>query len=157
MLNASPCLTYPTQTTSTTGVVVQSAGVTDALETHAFVYAGPRQFAGLVAQTLRDGGLLPESWIAPGQPPSVSTAVEPESLAEILWITPEQQVTVVFLVCCGDAQLRGAIAQARERLQGRGTIDWQDAAPSTANGRDRQRRWRADSLLSTAEFAAPRT
>lgn len=110
----------------------------DAVETHAFVYAGSRQFAGLVAQTLREEGLVPESWIAPGQPPGVSTVVEAESLAEMSWIAPEQHVTVVFLVCSSGAQLRGAIAKAGERLQGRGSIDWEDAAPSTGRRRDKK-------------------
>jgi hypothetical protein len=61
--------------------------MSDAVETHAFVYAGPRQLTGFVAQTLREEGLAPEWWITPGQLPGISTAVEAESLAES-WITP---------------------------------------------------------------------
>jgi hypothetical protein len=109
--------------------------MTDAVETHAFVYTGPRRLAGLVAETLLEDGLSPESWIARGQPPGLSTAIEAGSLAEIAWIPAQQQVTVVFLVCSSDAQLRVAIANSRERLQGGGTIDWKGAHSSTAKRR----------------------
>jgi hypothetical protein len=123
--------------------------MTDAIETHAFVYAGPRQLAGLVAQTLREDGLAPETWTTPGPQPGISTVVEAESLAEESWITPEPQpgasatveadaVIVVFLACISEAQPRVALAKARERLRGRGTIDWEDAAPSTRTRRDKK-------------------
>ena len=83
---------------------------TQPADTCELIYAGPAPFAGLVAQTLRQEG-LDVSWTPPEEKRGLETVVD--------------MVTVVYVVRGIDAVGR-AIAKARERLRGRGTIKRKD-------------------------------
>ena len=81
-------------------------------QTCEIVYTGPTPLASLVAQILREQGLEVVSWTPPEEQRGLETVVD--------------AVTVVYVVRGIDAAVRAAIAKARERLRGRGTIDSKD-------------------------------